>query len=151
MSWTEKEVILLPANKKEEESIKIGVIWWNNGNQWYAINNGVVYYKSHWDFFDYQRDPKRKPLSKDAQIQRLHTELTRAEKEHNYDRCKNLWGKLQGYKLYNIWSLKHNQWWGHNNGGYTDDKTKAGVYTHENVMKNQNYYNDGVDSVAKEV
>ncbi len=131
--------------------LKKGVIWWRNGNQWRIMCNGELNQTAHWNLFDYQSDPKRKPLSKDAQIQRLHTELTKAEKAHNYDRCKVLWGKLQSHRLYNVWSLKHESWWGGNNSGYINDRTKAGVYTHENIMNNKNYYNNGTDSIAKEI
>lgn len=161
--WTDPEKIYNRDNEDRDKSImksgdlkyfydgkilKNGIIWWNNGNQWYVMCNGTLEQTSHYRLFDYQGEPKRKPLSKDEQIQRLHTELTRAEKDHNYGRCKVLWGKLESYKLYNVWSLKHESWWGKNNGGYTPDKTLAGVYTHENIMNKQSYYNDGVDSKA---
>jgi hypothetical protein len=131
--------------------LKRGVVWWNNGNQWYVMCNGKLTQRSHWYFFDYNGEPKRKQITTDQYIQRLHTELTKAEKAHNYKRCQVLWDKISGIKLYRIWSLKHELWWGHDDCGYTNDKDKAGVYTHENITKNAGYYNDGIDSIAKEV
>lgn len=132
----------------DRKVLKKGVIWWNNGNQWYALWNDKLYYCSHFDLFDYQGEPKRKPLTKDRQIQRLHSELKRAESTHNYDKCKAIWKLIKSYKLYNVWSIKHQAWWGGNNAGYTKDRNLAGVYTHENIIKKSDYYNDGVDSKA---
>ena len=127
-----------------------GEIWWNNGNQWYVLSNGELNYSTYCYFFDADAStPTKKPLTKDQQVQRLHSELTENEKSHNYDRCKAIWKLIESYKLYRVWSLKHECWWGHNNSGYTKDKDEAGVYTHENIMANQHYYNDGVNSIAK--
>lgn len=131
--------------------LKKGIIWWNNGNQWYVLSNGDVYQIAHYKAFNYSGEPRRKPLSHDEQIQRLHSELTKAEKAHNYRRCEVLWNKLKDLKLYNVWSIEHGKWWGPNNCGYTEDKTKAGIYTYDNIMNNQSYYNGGLDSKAIEI
>ena len=31
--------------------------------------------------------------------------------------------------MYVIWSFEHDQWWGANNSGYTDELSKAGRYS----------------------
>lgn len=132
--------------------LKRGEIWWNSGNQWYALSNGILDHCSHWKFFDADSStPTKKPLDKDQQIDRLWGELTKAERAHEYDRCKSIYKLLESYKLYRVWSIKHGCWWGSNNGGYTSDINQAGVYTHENIMKNQSYYNDGVNSEVRQI
>lgn len=38
-------------------------------------------------------------------------------------------------KEYLIWSFEHYAWWGHNGSGYTNNRSKAGVYSAEAAHK----------------
>lgn len=128
--------------------LKCGTIYWNNGNQWYVMCGGTIYYTSHYSLFDYTNELRRKQLSHEEQIQRIYTELSNAEKAHNYDRCKVLWKIISEVKLYNVYSIKHGCWWGKNNNGYTSELKNAGVYTEQAIKKHKSYYDDGIDSKA---
>lgn len=132
--------------------IAIGEAYHNINNMWWMVVNGKSYNISAGSLFDfYPEVPKKKPLTKNEKIQRLHSELKNAEAKMNYERCIVLRKLLESHKLYHVWSLKWNTWWGPNNSGYTSDKSKAGVYTEENIMKNADYYNDGKNAIAKPV
>jgi hypothetical protein len=127
-----------------------GKVYHNLGGNWVLIRNGKTWYTTHNSLFDYYHGiPMKKPLSHSAQIQRFHSELKKAEEGMNYERCIVLRNLLKNYQLYNIWSLKHGAWWGPNDAGYTNERSRAGVYTHEAISNKKNYYNDGVNCIAK--
>ncbi len=129
-----------------------GHVYFNLNTQWYAVAGGRVFHLSSGYFFDLTPDtPRREPMGASEQIQRYHTELRKAEKSMDYDRCnvlKKIILKISP-KLFHVFSIKWDRWWGPNNNGYVSDKSKAGVYTEEDVMiKSPTYYNNGVSTRA---
>jgi hypothetical protein len=104
------------------------------------------------DLFDFNNEPRRLQLTKEQKINRLEKELKKFEGLKNYVKCIVINKEIEKLKsdeaLYNVWSLKHNKWWGANNNGYTDDKSIAGLYLESNIMARQGYYNDGTTNKA---
>lgn len=132
--------------------IAIGTAYHHINSMWWMVVNGKSHNISAGDLFDfYPEVPKREPLTKNEKIQRLHSELKKAEGKMNYERCIVLRKLLESHKLYHVWSLKWNKWWGPNNCGYTSDKSRAGVYSQELITQKADYYNDGENTVAKPV
>ncbi|MES2287647.1 MAG: hypothetical protein V4547_18270 [Bacteroidota bacterium] len=121
-----------------------GTMYHNINNMWWAIINDTEYTNiACFHLFDYKLGtPLKKPLSPEGKIQRLHTELKRAEAKQNYERCIVLKKLLTPVKLYNVWSKKWNSWWGPNNSGYTSDKNQAGVYTEQIINEKRDYYDN---------
>jgi hypothetical protein len=134
------------------KSITRGLVYHNINNMWWVLTNDQLYNVACFDLFDFQTGtPKRKPLNFEQQIQRIHTELKKAEGKQDYERCIVLKKLLGNQKLYHVWSLKWDKWWEGNNSGYTSDRNRAGVYTENAIMKHADYYNNGVTSIAKPI
>jgi hypothetical protein len=124
--------------------IAIGQAYHHINNMWWVIVNGKRYNIASFYLFDqYPGMPKKKPLTQEEQVQRIHTELKKAEAQQDYERCIVLRNMLKEEKLYYIYSLKHGCWWGGNNSDYTSQKNQAGVYRESVVLKNPSYYNNG--------
>lgn len=85
-----------------------GQVFHNCNNMWWVILNDTTYTNIvMWDLFDYSPSlPKRKRLTKEQKIQRLHTELKNHESKSQYERCIVLRDLINGHKLYHIWSIK---------------------------------------------
>ena len=119
--------------------IAIGKAYHNINNMWWVIVNGKRYNKASFELFDpYPEMPKRKPLKYEEFIQRLHTELRKFEEKKDYERCiqlRNYIRKINTGKLYRVWSVRHGCWWAGNDAGYTNDESKAGVYTQDAIEK----------------
>lgn len=131
------------------KKIAIGKAYHNINNMWWVIINGVSHNVSSSSLFDlYPGVPKKKPITSDEQIQRLHSELRQAEISQNYERCIVLRELLKKEKLFYVFSIKHDCWWMGNNNGYTKDKLQAGVYTEVNILSNPSYYNNGETTIA---
>lgn len=132
--------------------LKKGNVYHQLNNRWYALSNGQLNYVSSWELFDYNGEVRRKQLTKEQKINRLESELKRYEGKKNYIRCISINKQIEKLKaterFYNVWSLKHSNWWGANNSGYTDDKSRAGIYLESNILNNQSYYNNGTSNKA---
>lgn len=135
-----------------DKRLKCGRVYHNLNNRWYVLSNGQLDYISSWELFDYNGESHRKQLTKEQKINRLESELKRYESAKNYIRCISINKQIEklkfSEKLYNVWSLKWNKWWGANNNGYTEDKRYAGVYLESNILASQSYYNDGSSTKA---
>lgn len=129
-----------------------GTVYHNINNMWWVLTNDGLRNIASFNLFDAAPGtPKREPLTTERQIQRIHTELKKAESRQDYERCIVLKKLIGNRKLYNVWSSKWGTWWGPNNRGYTSDRNLAGVYTEEAITKHADYYNNGETSVAKPV
>ena len=130
-----------------------GIVYHHINNMWWVLVHGKRYNKSSFDLFDFSPDTlKRKSLSKEAQINRMEQQLKVLENKRLYDKCISLnksISKLQGEEnRYRVWSIKHSSWRGANNGGYSNDTSKAGIYLESNIKENQDYYNNGITTKA---
>lgn len=135
-----------------DKRLKCGRVYHNTGNMWWVLTTDNCHNKASFDLFDYSGESRRKTLTKEQKINRLESELNKYESTKNYIRCISINKQIEklkaSEKLYNVWSLKWNKWWGANNNGYTEDKRHAGVYLESNILKSQSYYNDGVSTKA---
>ncbi len=125
-----------------------GYVYHNLNNMWWVITQSTIYHnKASFELFDYNNHPRRKVLKKEQLINKLKEVINFYVSKNDYLRCHLIQLKinetLNNEKKYHVWSIKWGKWWGANNGGYTTNKSNAGIYLHENVMKNQEYYNDG--------
>jgi hypothetical protein len=138
-------------NKK----IAIGRAYHNINSMWWMLVNGRRYNICASDLFDqYPGMPKKKPLTKPQQIERFNQELKKAEASMNYERCivlRNLIKSWNTGKLYHVISIDDGLYWRGNNSGYTRDKSQAGIYIEEEILKHPDYYNNGVNTKAVEV
>lgn len=130
-----------------------GVVYHNINNMWWVLmNDSEIRNISSFSLFDYTPGmPFRLELTKQEKINRLNIELNKHSKSQNYEKCikiRNLINKLADQPTYKIYSLKHSCWWRANNSGYTNDEKEAGLYLKENVLKNQEYYNNGHSTKA---
>jgi len=130
-----------------------GIAWHHINNMWWMLTpDGNRNNISSYSLFDYNGESRRKQLTKEQKINRLESELKKYESKKNYIRCISINKQIEKLKstekLYYVWSLKHNSWWGANNGGYTNDKRYAGIYLESNILASQSYYNNGVSTKA---
>jgi hypothetical protein len=132
--------------------LKCGRVYHSLNNRWIVLMSDGLDYVSDWELFDFKGEPRRKELKKEEKINRLERELKRYESNKNYMRCISINKQIDKLKatekVYNVWSLKWNKWWGANNSGYTEDKRYAGVYLESNILDNQSYYNNGISTKA---
>ena len=121
-----------------------GEVWHNINNMWWVFVGGKRRNVASSNLFDYvDGTPMKKELSHDEQINKFAKLLKIAEENHDYDRCKTLYNLMQTERTYyNIWSISEGCWWKEDNRGYTNDKTKAGIYSKETVEKNRDYYDN---------
>ncbi len=135
-----------------DKRLKCGRVYHNLNNMWWVLTTDDYHNKSSFDLFDYNGESRRKQLTTEQKINRLESELKKYEATKNYIRCISINKQIEelksSEKLYNVWSLKWNRWWGANNSGYTEDKRCAGVYLESNILASQSYYNDGVSTKA---
>jgi hypothetical protein len=138
-----------------DKRLKCGIVYHSLNNRWMVLTSEEVYYVSDYDLFDFDNQPRRKALTKEQKINRLESELKRYENKKNYIRCISINKQIEKLKssenTYHVWSLKWNKWWGANNSGYTEDKRHAGVYLESNILADQSYYNDGVNTKAVKI
>jgi|GEM_PF-1440548 len=135
-----------------DKRLKCGRVYHNINNMWWVLSTDDYHNKSSYELFDYSGESRRKQLTKEQKINRLESELNRYESKKNYLRCMSINKQIEklkaSEKIYHVWSLKWNKWWGANNNGYTSDKRMAGVYLESNIMSSQDYYNDGISTKA---
>lgn len=136
----------------DRKILKKGRVYHQLNNRWFVLSGGELKYVSSWELFDFDKHPRRKQLNKEEKINRLETELRKQEQLKNYLRCISINKHIDKLKseenIYNVWSIKHNEWWRANNSGYTSNKSEAGVYLESNIKNNQDYYNDGITTKA---
>lgn len=135
------------------KTLKCGVVHHNINNMWWVLTpDGKRNNISSSSLFEYNGEPRRLQLTKEQKINRLEKELKKFESLKNYVKCIVINKEIEKLKaneaIYNVRSLKHNSWWGANNNGYTDDRSKAGVYLESNILARQGYYNDGTTNKA---
>lgn len=133
--------------------LKCGIVHHNINNMWWVLTpDGERNNIASFNLFDYSGESKRLQLTKEQKINRLEKELKKFEGLKNYGKCIIINKEIEKLKLgeavYNVWSLKHNSWWDANNNGYTDDKSKAGIYLESNIVAKQGYYNNGITNKA---
>lgn len=132
--------------------LKYGRVYHNLNNMWWVLTTDDYHNEASFELFDYNGESRRKQLTKEQKINRLESELKKYENAKNYIRCISINKQIEKLKstekLYNVWSLKWNKWWGANNSGYTEDKRYAGVYLESNILASQSYYNDGDSTKA---
>ncbi len=133
-----------------DKRLKCGRVYHNINNMWWVLTTDNYHNKASYELFDYGGESRRKELKTEEKINRLEAELRRYENDKNYIRCMSINRQIEklkaSEKLYYVWSLKWSKWWGANNSGYTSDKRMAGVYLESNILKNQTYYNDGINT-----
>lgn len=134
------------------KKLSCGYAWHNINNMWWVIDNGQRRNIASFELFDYNGEPRRKELTTEKKINRLERECRYYEDKKDYLRCMAINKQIEilksSEKVYNVWSLKWNKWWGANNSGYTSDKRLAGIYLESNIMASQDYYNNGTSTKA---
>jgi len=135
-----------------DKILRCGKVYHNLNNMWWVLTSDGYSCKASHELFDLNGESRRKKLTTEQKINRLESELKKYESKKNYIRCISVNKQIEklknSEKVYNVWSLKHNSWWGANNNGYVSDKRDAGVYLESNILENQSYYNNGVSTKA---
>lgn len=131
----------------DRKTLVKGLVYHSLNNRWWVLSGGELDSVGSYELFDYNGQPRRKQLKTEEKINRLEYELRKHEDNKNYLRCMTINKQIEKLKstekIYNVWSLKWNSWWGANNSGYTTDKRLAGIYLESNILGSQDYYNDG--------
>lgn len=122
-------------------------------NMWLLLCNGEVTYVSSFNLFNYDGHSTKRCFSKTEVINILNEKLKILESKREYEKCAYLYKHVLKLKqkrgFYKVYSIKWGNWWLKNNAGYTNNESDAGIYLADDVLNNQNYYNDGVNKLVK--
>lgn len=120
-----------------------GIAYYNNGSMWWVVTGKFDYDNlSHHSILINKPEKIRKKENKRISNESLQRELSSAIERMDYLRAHTLKQIIFKDVMYRIWSTKHGGgWWCVNGCGYTDNKTRAGLFNRdeaERLCKNDN-------------